>query len=185
MDNLDNGSTYRSSCSFSIMTLGNDPIKQLTTGTQFHHKVNGLLVLIRTFELHNIRLSTQMLHNLNLPFHVLLVALGDQFPLGYRLASVLLPGGVLGAKISDAELAFPQFFAECVVIPYLFKWLAENRVDPRQRLGAWGLSHWLPWRLSAWLFRDVVDLGVSRRRPSWLLVSLLMHGGCSCGGAAA
>ncbi|KAM1758256.1 hypothetical protein ACFX11_007403 [Malus domestica] len=90
--------------------------------------MDRLLVLVTTFELHNVGLPAQMLHNLNLPLDVLLVVLGDKLPLRNRLAGVFLAGRNLGAEIRHAELASAQFFSNGVPQPDILKRFSENCV---------------------------------------------------------
>nr|GMC53470.1 hypothetical protein Iba_chr01dCG6910 [Ipomoea batatas] len=77
---IHNRPTQRGSSLFAIMPSSNDPIKQLSTSTQLHHKINTAIILISTFKGNNIRLPTQMLHNLNLSSHVILISLGLSLP---------------------------------------------------------------------------------------------------------
>jgi len=121
VNNVDNGAAERSGGSLGVVTLGDDPVEELPAGAEFHYKVDRHPVLVRPLELHNVVLPRQMLHDLNLPLHVLPVRLRHQLPLENRLARVRRSGGILRAQIRYPELPSSQFPPQSVVLLYILK----------------------------------------------------------------
>lgn len=109
VDNIDNGAAERGSGSLGVMTLGDDTIEELPAGAEFHDKVDGKPVLVGALKLDNVGLPRQMLHDLNLPLHVLPVRLRHQLPLQYRLARVRPTARIIRAQIRYPELPPSQF----------------------------------------------------------------------------
>lgn len=128
LHNAHNAPANRSGGLLAVMPLGNNPIKELSTCTQLHDKMHGLLILVGALELDDIRLPTEMLHDLNLSLHILLVALGNELLLGYGLAGQFLTGDDIGAEMGDPELAPAQLFPEDVVSFDILVRLAEDGV---------------------------------------------------------
>lgn len=62
--------------------------------------------------------------------------------LGNRLACILDASGILGAEVSNAELAASEHFAKRVERPYIGVGAAEDGVRVRDDLGWRG---WLQW----------------------------------------
>ena len=118
----------RSRGPLAVMTLGDDPIKELAASAQFHDQMDRLLVLISPFELNNVWLATQVLHNLNLPLDVLFVILARQLPLRYRLAGELPARRVLSAEVGQTKLPSAQLLPKCVVLLDIIKGLAQDCV---------------------------------------------------------
>lgn len=109
VDNVDDGAAERGSGSLGVVTLGDDTIEELPAGAEFHDEVNGEAVLEGALELDNVGLPRQMLHDLNLPLHVLPVRLRHQLPLQYRLARVRPTARIIRAQIRYPELPPSQF----------------------------------------------------------------------------
>ena len=121
VDNVDDGAAERGSGSLGVVTLGDDTIEELPAGAEFHDEVNGEAVLEGALELDNVGLPRQMLHDLNLPLHVLPVRLRHQLPLQYRLARVRPTARIIRAQIRYPELAPSQFLPYTVVFLYVVK----------------------------------------------------------------
>ena len=47
------------------------------TGTQLHHQIHWVPILIHAFKLHNVMVPSEMVHDLNLMLHVFDVVLVD------------------------------------------------------------------------------------------------------------
>lgn len=76
--------------------------------------MDRMLVLVSSLELHNIGLTSQMVHDLNLPSHIFNILLVHQFPFGNGLTGELFAGGFKGAEMSYAKLASTKFFSNGV-----------------------------------------------------------------------
>ncbi|WVZ09944.1 hypothetical protein V8G54_014474 [Vigna mungo] len=117
-------------------------------------------VLVRPLELHNVVLPRQMLHDMNLPLHILPVRLRHQLPLQNRLARVRHSCGILRAQIRHPELPSSQFLPQSVVLLYILKGFAQNRgvgflhrprILGRRKIGFWCTRYHL--RRSLWFGR--------------------------------
>ncbi|KAL8151209.1 hypothetical protein V2J09_021017 [Rumex salicifolius] len=75
VNNLNNGPANGRSSSLRVLSLCNNPIKQLTAHTELHYNMNRLPVFIGTLKIHHVGLPRQMLKNLNLSLDILLVVL--------------------------------------------------------------------------------------------------------------
>ena len=110
--------------------------------------MNLLLILKRTFELHNVGLSTQMLHDLNLPLHVLLVSFAHKLPPQNGLIGILQANWILSAEINHPRLASPQFFPKCecsITQSYIFEILTKSLsvsiyLIIRKIMGCWNIN---------------------------------------------
>lgn len=97
MHNLHNNPKQRRGGTFGVMTFSNNPIKQLTTSAKLHNKMNGLFILISSLELHDIRLSGQMVHYLYFSPDIFNILLIRELPFGNRLACKGLIRGLVSA----------------------------------------------------------------------------------------
>ena len=104
MNNLNYRSQEGSRSSLGVMPFGDNPIKELSSGAELHDQVHRLLILVSAFQLHDILLACEMVHDLNFSFDVLYVFLVDQLSLGDGLACELLTGSTVSAEMGDAEL---------------------------------------------------------------------------------
>lgn len=112
-----------------VMTPRDDPIEELPAGAQLHHEMHRLLVLVGPLQLDDVGLPREVVHDLDLPPHVLDVFLVGELPLGDGLASQLFVGGLVGAEMGDAELASPQLLAEGVGVADVLHRAAEHGAD--------------------------------------------------------
>lgn len=118
--------------SLGVASLGDNPVEKLEAGAELHDEVDRVPVLVRPLDLHDVRLPRQVLHYLNLPLHVVPVALPRQLPLQNRLAGVAFPRRVLGAEVGDPELPSSQLFPQSVVLLDVLEGPSQDRV-----LGNW------------------------------------------------
>lgn len=75
MDNLDNGSQERGCSSLGVVSFGNDAIEELAAGAELHDKMNRVLVLVGAFELDDVGLAGEVVHDLHFSPNVLNVLL--------------------------------------------------------------------------------------------------------------
>eukprot|EP01018_Ginkgo_biloba_P013112 Gb_10128 [translate_table: standard] len=66
-----NSSGQLSSLPLTVMTPLNNPIKQFSTSTQFHHQMNRGHILVSPLYSNHIGVLRQMMHYLNLSPHIL------------------------------------------------------------------------------------------------------------------
>ncbi|KAG5376967.1 hypothetical protein IGI04_041563 [Brassica rapa subsp. trilocularis] len=107
MHNLNNGSQQGSSSSLRVMPFSNNPIEQLSTSAKLHDQMHRVFILISSFKLHNVRLTSKVMHYLHFPSYILNVFFVHKLPFGNGLASELLTCRLLRAEVRDAELSSP------------------------------------------------------------------------------
>ncbi|BAT00168.1 Os07g0161650, partial [Oryza sativa Japonica Group] len=93
-----------------------DPIKQLPASAELHDEVHGDGVLVRADDGDHARVAGEVVHDLDLPAHVLHVLLADQLPLGDGLAGEHLPRGLLHALVRGPELPLPELLPQGVEV---------------------------------------------------------------------
>nr|GMD46419.1 Os05g0467150 [Ipomoea batatas] len=76
--------------------------------------MDGLIVLIRVFQAHNVGMLRQMFHDLNLPPNILNIHSGPQLLLGNRFAGQMVAGGFINAQICNPKFAPPELAAQLV-----------------------------------------------------------------------
>ncbi|URE05290.1 hypothetical protein MUK42_07639 [Musa troglodytarum] len=134
VDDLHDRPQQRRGRPLRVVAPGDDAIEQLPSRAQLHDEVHRLLVLESPLQLHDVGLPRQVVHDLDLPPDVLDVLLVGELPLRDGLAGVLLPGGLVGAKMGDAELAAPQLLPEGVSGADVLHGPAEHGADGSGRL---------------------------------------------------
>lgn len=107
-DHPNNGLHQLGSLTFAVMPLLSDPIEKLTPTTQLHHKVHRKLVLIDSLYPCHIGLLRQMVHDLNLPPHIITLLLAQELGLWDGFAGVTLPCLLVGAEVGGGQVPFSQ-----------------------------------------------------------------------------
>lgn len=103
-----------SSLSLTVVAFLDNPIKELSTLTELHYKVNTDRVFIGTFDLDNMRILREMVHYLNLPANILVVIGAEKLAFWDGLAGIGVAGGLVSAEKGGSELALPQFSTQGV-----------------------------------------------------------------------
>ena len=129
--------------SLRVMTLCYDPIKELTTSTKLHDQVDRVAVLISPFELHNIPVTRQMVHDLNLTPYILDVITVDELPRGYGFTSELFLGLFMGYQVRNPKLATTQFASEHVGGPDVLHGPAQYSAHGGGAMDGRGRSCWV------------------------------------------
>lgn len=111
----------------AVMTFFYNPIKQLTSGTELHNDVHRHGILICTSYLHHLWMFRKMMHYLNFPPHILVILLAQKFPLGDRLAGILIARRFLDAEICRPELTLPQFLPHGVQLVHILGLVWDDR----------------------------------------------------------
>lgn len=131
LDNANNGAANASSFAFGELPFGDDPIEELPTSAQFHHQMNTIPILIGTFELDDVGVPSEMVHDLNLAANIFHIFLVGELALGYGLTSKELPGDLIGAKAGDAELPTSELPPKRVCAPDIFHGPIQHIPDVR------------------------------------------------------
>jgi hypothetical protein len=133
LNNADHGAANASSFAFSELPFGDDPIEELPTSTQFHHQMNAIPILVSAFELDDVGVTSEMVHDLNLAAYIFDIFLVGELALGYGLTSEELPGDLIGAEAGDAELPTSELPPERVCAPDIFHGPIQHIPDVRSR----------------------------------------------------
>nr|GMD12876.1 Os05g0491800 [Ipomoea batatas] len=112
VDGLHNGSQQRCGGAFGVMPLRDDAVEELSAGAQLQNQMLRVLVLVGSLELHDVLLTRQVVHDLNLPPHVLNILLVHQLPLRDGLARKLFARFLVSAKVGHPELPPPQLLPD-------------------------------------------------------------------------
>lgn len=88
-----------------VMAFGDDPVEELAASAELHDEIDGVAVLVGAFELDNVSVSSEVVHDLDLATNVLDVVAVDELAGGDGLAGELLAGLLVGDEVGNAELA--------------------------------------------------------------------------------
>ncbi|URD97725.1 hypothetical protein MUK42_07025 [Musa troglodytarum] len=130
-----------------------DPVEELPAGAQLHHDVHVQRVLVGALDSDDVLVAGEVVHDLDLPPHVLHVLLRYQLPLADGLAGVVVPRGDLSAQVRGAELPLPQLPPQDVQVPDVGRLVAEHVVGARVEApphddgGGGGLTLLIGWLL--------------------------------------
>jgi len=103
------------SLSFGVMPLLNDPVKKLTPSTQLHDNVHRKLVLVASLHPCDVGVIRQMVQDLNLPPHIIVIFFA-QLLLWDGFAGVSLPCLLVGADVGGAQAPFSQHLIHHTVV---------------------------------------------------------------------
>ncbi|WVY96175.1 hypothetical protein V8G54_028326 [Vigna mungo] len=127
-----NYSSGKFSClSFSIMTTLYNPIKKLSTCTQFHHNMNSYSILICTFDGYNIRMTSQVVHYLNFSSHIFNIIICDKLPLCNRLTGILISCCLLHTQESCPELTLSKFSSKSEELLEIISFPLQHRINSK------------------------------------------------------
>lgn len=127
LQNTDNDPNKLGCLSLTVMSLLNDPIKELPTLTKLHYQVNRDRILISALDSDDVGMFRQMVHYLNLPPNIVIVLFAQKLALRDGLTGVIVASLLVSAKKSSAKLALAELLAEGVEIG---EGLGPIREDP-------------------------------------------------------
>ena len=93
------------SLALAEMPFGNDPIEKLPAFADLHDNVHEHGVLVGPLDPNHVGVLREVVHDLNLAPHILVILAAHELALGDRFAGVVGGGGFLRAEIGRAELA--------------------------------------------------------------------------------
>jgi len=123
-----NGLDQLGSLTLAVMTLLRDPIEKLTPTTQLHHKVHRKLVLIASLYSCHVGVLRQMVHDLNLPPHIIVLLLAQKFGLWDGFAGVRLSCLLVGADVGGGQVPFSQHLLPHNVVVLQVRGLVRQHV---------------------------------------------------------
>lgn len=99
------------------MPLQDNSIEQLASGAELHYQMHEKVVLISPFDADNVGVLREVVHDLDLAPHILVVLPAEELALGDRFACVLGAGGLLDAEIGGAKLPLAKLLPDPVMFP--------------------------------------------------------------------
>lgn len=102
---------------FGVMSLGDDAIEELPSLAELHDEVDRMAVLKGPFELDDVLVSGEVMHDLHLTADIFEVVTVEEVAGGDGLAGQPLLGVLVGHKVGHAELATPELTPEAVQRP--------------------------------------------------------------------
>lgn len=109
-----------------VMAFGDDPIEELAAGAELHDEIDGVTVLVSSFQLHDVTVAGEVVHDLHLPPDVIDVVAVNEFARGDGFARELFLRHFVGDQVGDPELTATQFAAEDVGGPDVFHGPAQD-----------------------------------------------------------
>lgn len=123
-----NGLHQLGSLSFAEIPLLSDPIEKLTPTTQLHHKVHRKLVLVASLYPCHVGVLRQMVQDLNLPPHIIVLLLAQKLRLWDGFARVSLPCLLVGAHVGGGQAPFSQHLLPHNVILIYVRGLVRQHI---------------------------------------------------------
>jgi hypothetical protein len=114
LHDLDDGANDGGGLALCVVSAGDDAVEELAALADLHDEVDGVSVLERLAQAHDVRVRRHGAHDGHLPAHVLDIDAAPQLALADGLARQQLAGGRVRAPPRYAELAAPQLLAELV-----------------------------------------------------------------------
>jgi hypothetical protein len=114
LHDLDDGAHGGGGRALCVVSAGGDAVEELAALADLHDEVDGVSVLERLAQVHDVRVRWHGAHDGYLPAHVLHVNAAAQLALADGLARQQLAGRRVRAPPRYAELAAPQLLAEFV-----------------------------------------------------------------------
>lgn len=78
LHDFDNGSGDGGGGALGVVATRHDTVEELAALAELHDEVNGIVVLVRVLQRHNVRVFGQVPHDLHLPPHVLDIYRGSK-----------------------------------------------------------------------------------------------------------
>jgi hypothetical protein len=114
-NNRDDGTDERSGILLRVVSTLNNSIEKLTTSAEIHDKMDVLLVLKGITKIGDIRVTLQVMHDLNFTLDIFNILCAGELALGNRLASIgrFLFFGL--GETSSTELAAAKHLAKIII----------------------------------------------------------------------
>jgi len=130
----DNGLDELRCRALAVVSLGDDAVEELAAGAELHDDVHEERVLVGAADADDVGVLGEVVHDLDLAVHVLVVLPAQQLALGDGLARVLGAVGLAHALVRGAELSLPELLADAVVVPHVRRLVRQHgRRPPRRR----------------------------------------------------
>ena len=130
----DNGLDELRRRALAVVSLGDDAVEELAASAELHDDVHEERVLVGAADADDVGVLGEVVHDLDLAVHVLVVLPAQQLALGDGLARVLGAVGLAHALVCGAELPLPELLADAVVVPHVRRLVRQHgRRPPRRR----------------------------------------------------
>uniref|UniRef100_A0A0A9CV70 CDPK n=1 Tax=Arundo donax TaxID=35708 RepID=A0A0A9CV70_ARUDO len=116
-----------------VVALSDDAVEELAAGAELHDEVHEESVLIRAADADDVGVLGEVMHDLDLAPHVLVVLAAQQLALGDGLARVLGAVGLVHALVRGAELSLAQLLPDAVVVAHVRRLVRQHRRRPPGR----------------------------------------------------
>jgi hypothetical protein len=116
-----------------VVALGDDAVEELAAGAELHDEVDEERVLVRAADADDVGVLGEVVHDLDLAPHVLVVLAAQQLALGDGLARVLAAVRLAHALVRGAELPLPQLLPDAVVVAHVVRLVRQHRRRPPSR----------------------------------------------------
>jgi hypothetical protein len=116
-----------------VVALGDDAVEELAAGAELHDEVDEERVLVGAADADDVGVLGEMVHDLDLAPHVLVVLAAQQLALGDGLARVLGAVRLAHALVRGAELPLPQLLPDAVVVAHVVRLMRQHRRRPPSR----------------------------------------------------
>ena len=103
----DNGLDELRRRALAVVSLGDDAVEELAASAELHDDVHEERVLVGAADADDVGVLGEVVHDLDLAVHVLVVLPAQQLALGDGLARVLGAVGLAHALVRGAELPLP------------------------------------------------------------------------------
>jgi hypothetical protein len=113
-----------------VVALGDDAVEELAAGAELHDEVHEEGVLVGAADADDVGVLGEVVHDLDLAPHVLVVLPAQQLALGDGLARVLGAVGLAHALVRGAELPLPQLLPDAVVVAHVVRLVRQHRRRP-------------------------------------------------------
>jgi hypothetical protein len=135
LHNPDDGLYELRGLALAVVALGNDAVEELAAGTELHDDVDEERVLVGAANAHDVWVLGEMVHDLDLAVHVLVVLAAQQLALGDGFARVLGAVSLVHALVRGAELPLPQLLADAVKVTHVRRLVRQHgcRTTRRRR----------------------------------------------------
>jgi hypothetical protein len=153
-----------------VVALGDDAVEELTAGTELHDEVHEEGVLVGAADADDVGVLGEVVHDLDLAPHVLVVVPAQKLALGDGLARVLGAVGLAHALVRGAELPLPQLLTDAVVVAHISRLVRQHRRRPTPRPHRhWGWQSHVRIGTAGLLPARALRVRLHCLRPRWSL----------------
>ncbi|BAT12872.1 Os11g0171601, partial [Oryza sativa Japonica Group] len=133
LDDGDDGADELRGGALGVVALGDDAVEELAAGAELHDDVDEQRVLVGAADADDVGVLGEVVHDLDLAPHVLVVLPAQQLPLGDGLARELAAARLVHAQVRRPELPLPELLPDAVVVAHVRRLVRQHRHRPTSR----------------------------------------------------